>query len=49
MRGDQGTEPLHASPRRPVDEVLLYLQQSVERELQQLGEAQERISQGWKM
>ena len=34
--GDQGAEPLHASAGRPVDEVLLDLQQSVQRELQQL-------------
>lgn len=26
MCGDQGAEPLHASPRRPVNEVLLDLQ-----------------------
>lgn len=38
MCGDQGAEPLHASTWRPVDEVLLYLQQSVERELEQLVE-----------
>lgn len=36
VRGDQGAEPLHAGPWRPVDEVLLDLQQSVQRELQQL-------------
>lgn len=41
VRGDQRTEPLHAGSRRPVDEVLLDLQQSVERELQQLVEANE--------
>lgn len=49
MRGDKGTEPLHAGPRCPVDEVLLDLQQSVERELQQLVGEQGRISQGFQM
>lgn len=38
--GDQSTEPLHASPRRPVDEVLLDLQQGVKGELNHLMEAE---------
>lgn len=38
MSGNQSTEPLHASPGRPVDEVFFYLQQSVQRELQHLEE-----------
>lgn len=37
--GDQGAEPLHASPGGPVDQVLLDLQQSVEGELQHLAKA----------
>lgn len=36
VRGDEGAEPLHAGARGPVDEVLLDLQQGVERELEQL-------------
>lgn len=38
VSGDEGAEPLHAGPRRPVYEMLFYLQQSVQRELQQLRE-----------
>lgn len=40
--GDQSTQPLHASPRRPVDEVLLDLQQSVKGELNHLTEAEKK-------
>lgn len=36
VRGDEGAEPLHAGARGPVDEVLLDLQQGVQRELEQL-------------
>lgn len=43
VSGDQGTEPLHASSRCPVDEMLLNLQQSVKGELQQLVEANEEV------
>lgn len=37
VSGDQGAEPLHAGARRPVDQMLFYFQQGVQRKLQHLG------------